>query len=83
MKKSLYLIIILSLFCINVLGHSVSLVPKPAKMELKAGSFIIDRSVRIKASGKEAIKGRNLLFSFVRENFDITLNEGNSKKVLL
>lgn len=80
MKKSLYLIIILSFFSINVLGHAVSLVPKPAKMELKSGSFIIDHSVRIKVSGKEAIKGRDLLLSFVRENFDIVLNSGNSKK---
>lgn len=83
MKKSLCLIVVVLCFCINVSADSISLVPKPAKMEVKSGRFIFDHSIRIKALGKEAIKGRNLLLSFVKENFDMTLNQGGKNSISL
>lgn len=80
MEKLLCLIAVLLSSYVSVSAHSVSLVPKPAVMEVKPGSFVIDRLVRFKVSGKEAVKGRNLLLSFVKENFDVVLNQGNGKK---
>ena len=69
MKKSLYLIIILSLFCINVLGHSVSLVPKPAKMELKAGSFYHRSFSPNKGFGQGGDKRAQLIIFFCEGKF--------------
>lgn len=80
MKKLQCLIIVLLFSYISVSAHSVSLVPKPAKMEIMPGNLIIDHSIRIKASGDEAVKGRKLFLSFVKENFDVALNQGKGKK---
>lgn len=79
--KFLYLIpILLSFFCMDITAHSVSVIPKPAKIDVKQGYFIMDSSVRMKGSGEEAIKGHHLLQSFIKENYDITFNKGSGKK---
>lgn len=81
MKKLLYLILVILLFSnVSISAHPISLVPKPASMDVKPGSFIIDHSAQIKTSGKEAVKGRDLLLSFIEENYDISLNRGGGKK---
>lgn len=81
MKKFLYLItVLLLLSCIGISAHSVSVIPKPAKMEVKQGSFIIDTSVRIKTSGKGTMNEYALLLSFIEENYDLSLSKGSGRK---
>ncbi len=81
MKKFLYLVTVqLLLSCMGISAHLVSVIPKPAKMEVKQGNFTIDSSVRIKTSGKEAMKEYALLLSFIEENYDLSLSKGSARK---
>uniref|UniRef100_UPI0026275B67 beta-N-acetylhexosaminidase n=1 Tax=uncultured Proteiniphilum sp. TaxID=497637 RepID=UPI0026275B67 len=67
-------------FSLSLFSNEISVIPKPLKMDIKNGSFNVNTKTKITCNDKKLIHITDFLNDFLRENYDLRLDQKISKK---